>query len=121
MAAYNTSDSPIINMEIRDSLLLTTCRYSQNSAQTTLWNFPDIQVYRDFEEPAASWAQFCHASAARIVLTYEKEAVLWDTEGDKELLRLPFGDKGCEYRKNRSFFSPTDDQILSATGLPFKF
>lgn len=70
---------------------------------------------KDFEDPQVSWAQFSNASAGRIVLTHEREAVLWDTESDRALLRLPFGDKGCAYRKNRSFFSPTDDQILSGT------
>lgn len=71
---------------------------------------------KDFEDPAqVSWAQFSNASAARIVLTHERDAVLWDTEGDRPLLTLPFADKGCGYKNNRSFFSPTDDQILTGT------
>jgi hypothetical protein len=98
-------------MDIRGDLLLTTQRYGQT--MTTLWNFPDIEMRKDFEDPQVSWAQFSNSSAGRIVLTHEKEAVLWDTESDRALLRLPFGDKGCCYKKNRSFFSPSDDQILS--------
>ena len=111
VGAYSICESSILNMQIRGELMLTTQRYG--SSLTTLWNFPDVTLSKDFEDPVVTWAQFSNNSAERIVLTADKETILWDTTTSKHMLKLPIGEKGCGYSKNRSYFGPYDDQILS--------
>ena len=55
--------------------MLTTQRYG--SSLTTLWNFPDVTLSKDFEDPVVTWAQFSNNSAERIVLTADKETILY--------------------------------------------
>ena len=84
----------------------------RGNTRCTLWNFPDIDMRVDFHDPIVTWSCFANNSD-RIALTRINESVLYDTVAERNLLILPYKDKGCGYTCNRATFSPQDDQILS--------
>ena len=79
-AAYNCCENAIVHIGVTERFVTTTQRYG--SHPTTLWSFPDMDIVKDFEDPAVIWGEFAKHSN-RLALTCEKECILYDVETDK--------------------------------------